>query len=185
MRKLIAFALVTLLFMVAADAATSPQASIVHTGTTDFLEVSVVGDGTLLNSVLPAVRPRIRMSSGNTLGTFTLAYPDGLIPDTTPPVPSDIQVRQVDQTTVLVSWTTDEFATGVVRYGTAPGTYPNQVADSQYVKSHEFRIDGLTAETVYYFVVGGADLNDNAFESDPVMLNLASEFFTFLPILRN
>jgi hypothetical protein len=184
MKKIIGFALVALLLAVVADAATSPTAEIIHAGTTDFAQFDVTGDETLLNSVLPAVRPRIRLSNANRLLQLTLSYPGEMIGDTTAPVVADLQVETLNPNTAIVSWTTQEFATSITRFGTVAGTYPDQVGDPLYVKSHQLQVAGLAADTVYYFVAAGEDLSGNAYESEPVSVRTPSHYFLHLPAIR-
>jgi len=184
MKKIMAFLLVTLMFAVVATAVSAPQAEIVVTGATDFEEMGVSGNSTLEEGVLPAVLPRIKMISANRLAEMELVYPAGLFADTTAPAISDVQLEQVDSTTVRVTWTTNEFATSTVQYGTEPGVYPGQVSDGLYVKAHEVLVTNLTPETNYYFVAGSTDLSGNSAESDEVPLVTQTEFFLFLPAVN-
>lgn len=185
MKKTMAFTLVALMFVMVATAVSAPQAEIVVTGNTDFVEMGVSGNSTLEQGVLPAVLPRIKMISANRLAEMELVYPAGLFADTTAPVISDVQVEQVDNTTVRVSWTTDEFATSTVRYGTETDVYPDQVSEGLYVKVHEVLVTNLTPETAYYFVAGSTDVSGNYAESDEVPLVTQTEFFVFLPAVTN
>ncbi|QLQ04673.1 MAG: fibronectin type III domain-containing protein [Anaerolineae bacterium] len=56
---------------------------------------------------------------------------------------------------VKITWTTDEFATSEVRYGTAPGAYTHTVSDPLFEKNHSLTLTGLTAGRTYYFIVRG------------------------------
>ena len=84
---------------------------------------------------------------------------------------------------VKIIWTTDEFATGEVRYGTAPGTYPWVAGSRLYEKQHEVTLPGLTSGTTYYFVAFSIDRSGN--QSVTGEYQIQARVQTYLPaILR-
>lgn len=87
------------------------------------------------------------------------------VADVSPPVMSEtITVSDVTATAVKVGWTTNESATSVVYYG------PTQ--DYGFTKTgssgteHQVTVDGLSANTTYYFYVESADSAGNTTSSD-------------------
>ncbi|NJL33353.1 MAG: hypothetical protein HC893_05200 [Chloroflexaceae bacterium] len=84
---------------------------------------------------------------------MVLAYPAELINDTTPPEAGEVHVTITLSQTAVITWTSSEFATTVVRYGTEPGSYPEEMEVTDYEQTHEFEFTDLTGgETVYYTI---------------------------------
>lgn len=115
-------------------------------------------------------------AAGNTStsseGTFiTLA-----LPDTTPPVISEVSVGSITATTASISWTTNESATSKAYYGT---TTPINLAsaltisDSAPVTSHALSLAGLSASTTYYFITESKDSSGNGAVSSEGSFNTA------------
>ncbi len=76
--------------------------------------------------------------------------------DTTPPVISDITTSPQNESTVIVSWTTNEPTTGRLEYGN--GTEYSHAASSKELKTaHSAVLDGLDANTVYHFRIVATD----------------------------
>lgn len=81
--------------------------------------------------------------------------------DVTPPVISSL-TEIVDQTSALVTWTTDELAMAQVDYGVASDTLDITVAvTSTFSTSHALVLAGLAPNTTYYFQVTSADTSAN------------------------
>lgn len=83
--------------------------------------------------------------------------------DTTAPVISNIGI-QVGNTTSTISWTTNELATGKVFYSTVTPVDVNtatSVSDANLVASHSLNITGLSANTLYHFIVVSSDGSSN------------------------
>lgn len=112
-------------------------------------------------TLLEQVSDRVVIQYANTNRQESLAYPAALFSDTTAPQLSDITVRPSGSGSVIISWTTDEFAASVVYYGTQPGVYPNTVSDPLYTEQHGIVLTDLTPETTYYFLVSSTDQSDN------------------------
>jgi len=80
--------------------------------------------------------------------------------DTTNPVITDINVIDIGDNGVTVTWTTDEPATSRVDYGETAG-YGDDVQESSLVTSHSLSITGLDSNTVYHYMVQSIDENNN------------------------
>ena len=90
--------------------------------------------------------------------TFTL------IPDTIPPVISDIQSSTL-ATSATISWTTDEPATSRVDYGHTSAYEDGFVEDLALITNHSITLTGLNPNTHYHFQVTSADGSDNVVNS--------------------
>ena len=134
-----------------------------------------------LQTLFGQVAPRIILQYANTSRQVTLAYPVALIGDTVPPRISNVQAQSVGGG-VKVTWTTDEFATSEVRYGTAPGAYTHTASDPLFEKNHSLTLTGLTAGRTYYFVVRGADRSGNQAQSGEHQFRVQVK--TYLPLIR-
>jgi hypothetical protein len=85
-------------------------------------------------------------------------------PDTTAPVISSIEETNITATAAKIKWTTDEVADSKIWYGAATPvvtTGDPTKSSSDYVTSHEIQLTGLTANTLYYYVVGSVDGSSN------------------------
>lgn len=117
-------------------------------------------------------------NNGGSFYSFTTTQDDDA------PVMTGINAAIINNTKAAINWTTDEAATGIVNYGTAPsGPYPSVGEVLTFDKSHYVILSPLTANTVYYYTVTSADintnedtsieysfttLNDPAFQHDPI-----------------
>src|SRR3990170_2660903 len=70
--------------------------------------------------------------------------------DSYAPVISSVAVSDVSQTSVKVTWTTDENANSVVEYGTTD-SYGATKSDTTMTTSHSLTLDGLSSNTTYHF----------------------------------
>lgn len=134
-----------------------------------------------LQTLFGQVAPRIVLQYANTSRQVTLTYPRALINDRTPPVIRDVRTQAMAGG-VKVIWTTDEFTTSEVRYGTAPGSYGQTVSDPLYEKTHSLTLTGLTAGRTYYFIVRGADRSGNQAQSGEYQVVVQTK--TYLPLIR-
>ena len=99
------------------------------------------------------------------------------LPDTLPPVISNIQSSVTDES-ATVTWTTDEPATSELHVGTAPGSYTlPPVTDGALVTSHSLQITGLSADTQHYFQVASEDAALNRAVSPEQTFHTAVEGF--------
>ncbi len=100
------------------------------------------------------------------------------VPDTTPPVISDVMVDSIFIDSAVVQWVTDEPADSLVEYGTVSGVYTDTLSDSALAAAHSVALSGLTPATTYYYRVTSADESGNIAVSDEYS-------FTTLAILVN
>jgi predicted MPP superfamily phosphohydrolase len=59
-----------------------------------------------------------------------------------------------NQTGVTIRWRTDIATNSRVTWGTAFGTYPNTVDDAALTTEHIVRVNGLLADTKYFYTIG-------------------------------
>jgi uncharacterized repeat protein (TIGR02543 family) len=89
--------------------------------------------------------------------------------DTTPPVISDV-VTTPDDTSVIVSWTTDEPTTGTVEHGLSTDYELGVGGSSSQGTVHEVVLTGLTPETDYHVRVTADDLSGNTSTTPDLVL---------------
>ena len=97
-------------------------------------------------------------------GSFSVAI-SSTPADVNPPTISGLAVTDVSQTSVKVSWTTDEAATSVVNYGTTV-SYGSTASSSSMVTSHSVDLTGLSANTTYHYSIQSADADGNTTETN-------------------
>lgn len=132
-------------------------------------KVKVCHNGNTLTIASPALNAHV--AHGDTVGKCgddedddDNGDDDDNNPDTTAPVISDIEAKNVSTTTAEIVWTTDEDGTSRVLFGTStPVTNDNGIYsnDPTLEKSHSVDLSGLTASTTYYFLVSSADASGN------------------------
>jgi len=134
-----------------------------------------------LQTLFGQVAPRIVLQYANTSRQVSLAYPVALIGDTVPPQIRDVRAQSVTGG-VKITWTTDEFATSEVRYGTTPGVYTQTASDTLFDKTHALTLTGLAAGRTYFFIVRGADRSGNQAQSGEYQVKVQTK--TYLPLIR-
>ncbi len=82
------------------------------------------------------------------------------VPDTTPPVISQVAASWVGQTSAIVSWTTNEAADSQVDFGTTP-SYGSSTTDASLITSHALSLTGLLPGTTYHYRVRSKDAAGN------------------------
>ena len=87
------------------------------------------------------------------------------VADTTPPVISSVSASVGGISTATVQWLTNEPATSVVRYGTAPGSLTQTASDALLLTAHAVPLSGLSAGTTYYYQATSADAAGNSASS--------------------
>lgn len=102
-------------------------------------------------------------ASGNMTTSGQVSFAT-LVPDTTAPAISGVTTSSIASTSAVVSWTTNESATGNVYFGTVD---PVVTASSTVVAagtlgtSQSVTLSGLTASTTYFYVVDAKDASNN------------------------
>ena len=107
---------------------------------------------------------RIAFGCSNIGYAASYALPEDTIPDTTPPVISNIDAGDITSSSATITWTTDEPATSVVYYGTTTG-YGQTESVSGYTTSHSVELTGLSDDTLYHFKVESTDASSNTAQS--------------------
>ncbi len=82
----------------------------------------------------------------------------GMWNGTTAPAISSISATSVTPTGATISWTTNQFSSSRVDYGTTTG-YGSMVSNSTSVLSHSITLTGLTCNTPYHYKVSSTDAN--------------------------
>lgn len=154
----------------ATDATIYPQGLV--TGYFGFLTKSAVANFQSRNGlpavgrVGPATLPVINAQMANGLG------------DANAPVISNMHIS-LGNTTVAISYTTNEASRGTIYYSSSPLTVsesPNNVSitgassasvDTSLRSSHNIQINGLQANTTYYYMVYTSDASGNVTVSNP------------------
>ena len=134
-----------------------------------------------LNTLQGQVVDRVLVETANNNRTESLGYPLDLIDDNQAPNFSNFSVVRVGETTIEISWITNEFATTVLRYGIQSGNYTETIADSQYVEQHEMELTGLQIGETYFYRVSGTDLSGNEAQSNERSYELIELQYIYLP----
>ncbi|MGR9087268.1 MAG: LamG-like jellyroll fold domain-containing protein, partial [Gammaproteobacteria bacterium] len=92
--------------------------------------------------------------------------------DTTPPMISNVQAA-ITNTTVTITWTTDEASDSVVNYGTTTD-YGNTGSDAALDTSHSVNLTGLSPNTLYHFEVSSTDTSSNMASSGDMTFTTGS-----------
>ena len=90
-------------------------------------------------------------------------------PDTTPPIISNIQVLEGEDT-ATVSWDTNEASDSTVDFG-LDSTYGSQSNDTNLVTSHTLILTGLTKGTEYHYQISSTDGSLNSASSVDLTFN--------------
>lgn len=84
------------------------------------------------------------------------------VPDSTPPVISNVTSSGITSSSATITWDTDEYSNSVVRYGTDGGPDYDYVASSaDMVVNHSVLLSGLSPSTMYYHIVESTDASNN------------------------
>ena len=71
-----------------------------------------------------------------------------------------IKVGSITENSAIISWQTNEEADSLVKYGTSSGNYPYQKYDSNPTKYHSIKLENLSPDTTYYFVIESKTANE-------------------------
>lgn len=94
--------------------------------------------------------------------------------DTAYPVISGVQASGITDSSVTVSWTTDEASDTKVQYGTTSFYGTTTALDSSMVTSHSQSISGLAASTLYHYRVISSDAAGNEKVTDDFTFTTAA-----------
>ncbi len=134
-----------------------------------------------LQTLLGQVSDRIILQYANANRGLQLVYPVALINDTTSPQVSGITASMIDSDTAIITWTTDEFATSTVFYGTQPGVYPQTVSNPLYTKHHKITLIGMASGVTYYYKVRSTDRSGNTTTS--MEHSFSTQRYVYLPLV--
>ena len=101
--------------------------------------------------------------SASSENTFTTAD-SSIVPDTTPPVITNLVASQIQITSAHLTWSTNEPATGVIDYALTPlanTTTTQTKTDNTLMSAHTIILTGLTPSTTYFYRAKSADANAN------------------------
>ncbi|MBR9675587.1 hypothetical protein GOV05_01110 [Candidatus Woesearchaeota archaeon] len=85
--------------------------------------------------------------------------------DVTPPIITNVANVSITDSSVNITWTTDEPATSLVKYGLITGVYTLNKSDLTLVTSHNVLVTSLLPSTTYYYVVNSSDSAGNTNQS--------------------
>ncbi|MBP7049611.1 MAG: fibronectin type III domain-containing protein [Phycisphaerae bacterium] len=84
---------------------------------------------------------------------------------TAPKITDGPEATNVTQTSAWIVWTTNEDSDSLVRYGTSSQIYKFSESSQKMTTAHKIPLDGLKADTRYYYVVESTDAHGNTVQS--------------------
>lgn len=108
--------------------------------------------------------------------------------DLTPPVISTVGVSSINASSVKVTWTTDEKASGRVYYGLSATASLDQMQvarDRERTRNHSVTMNGLSANSTYYFVVESEDKAGNFIRSSQQLFTTLAKTDLIGPVVSN
>jgi hypothetical protein len=137
----------------------------IYGATTSLHTQLVTNHSVTLDNLKPDTTYHFRVksedSAGNEAPSGDRTFTTLALPDTTPPVISEVAVSEVTESSATIIWTTDEPATSQVEYGETPTYGLVTDLDESLVTNHSIRLDGLNTDTTYYFSVKSKDASGN------------------------
>ncbi|WP_128694680.1 S8 family serine peptidase [Methanoculleus taiwanensis] len=94
------------------------------------------------------------------------AVGDVVVTDTTPPGITGVTVKEITGTGAVITWQTDEPASGTLRYGTSPSALNDQVSETASGVSHRITLANLEKGVTYSYTVSSTDAYGNT-ATDP------------------
>ncbi len=99
--------------------------------------------------------------------TFSTSTSDST--DYTPPVITSVTTTVTTDDQAMITWETNESATGQVYYGTSSSTLDSHSdLNANFDRSHSTILSSLATSTVYYYYVVSADMSGNTATSTPI-----------------
>ena len=128
--------------------------------------------GNDLNDKLNQLPERFIVQYANALKQYPIAYPVGITDDKTAPTINEIKVTVLSDTSAKITWKSNEYATGVVRYGTVSGNLSQSFTDGQFYFTHEVVLSGLNENGSYFYKLNGVDRSGNPYQSAELSFTL-------------
>ncbi|RLE40270.1 hypothetical protein DRJ16_07300, partial [Candidatus Woesearchaeota archaeon] len=100
-----------------------------------------------------------------------------------PLVISLIKVGSITENSAVISWQTNKEADSLVKYGTSSGNYPYQKYDSNPTKYHSIKLENLSPDTTYYFVLESKTDKETATSTEKTFKTKAPETPPVITIL--
>jgi hypothetical protein len=123
-------------------------------------------EGTFTTGTTPVLAPGGVGGSGNST----------LVPDTTPPVISNIKAENITAFKADIAFDTNENSVGIIEYGVDPNNLIQSAGDAVYSEHHAISLSGLAPGTKYTFEVVAVDKSGNSMDSDSQ--DFTTKFFT-------
>lgn len=109
------------------------------------------------NRIVSLVKHVSAISAGTVLGIplvlFMFFQLQGQFTRANDPVPRDVVVSEVTETTATVQWTSDQESQGVILYGTEQNTLSKLAPETSAGVDHSVVISDLEPGTTYYFTI--------------------------------
>lgn len=99
------------------------------------------------------------------------------LPDTVPPIISEVKIADVSDATVTITWITDEKAISQIDYGGTAAYGHKFIPSDNLVTKHSVTLTGLESDKTYYFRVKSKDANGNE-----AVFDANQSFQTLMPI---
>ncbi|MBT4099784.1 MAG: hypothetical protein HOE86_19175, partial [Gemmatimonadetes bacterium] len=100
------------------------------------------------------------LSNNGPTTTDVITFTTDAVADVTLPEISDVAVQAADST-VILTWSTDELADSFVDFGTISGILDVTVGDEEDVLEHEITLTNLSPGVEYFYTVGSIDRSGN------------------------
>lgn len=142
-------------------------------------EISLVGVPGALGTLFAQVSDRIIMQYANNNREETLSYPIDFFNDGTPPNISNVAAQGMG----IITWTTDEYATSTVIYGTSVVVDTVEITNPLYTKQHQVTLPGLTPGETYNYQVRSTDRSGNTSTSSEYSFTAKVSLLTYLPFI--
>lgn len=137
-----------------------------------------------LNNLLDLVQTRFIIQYANDNQILGTSYPKDMINDDQPPNAGNPVVSRLAGSSVEIAWTTNEFTSSTVEFGTQPGQFTKTIKDDSYKKQHNVTVSNLTPGVTYYFRTSNTDRSGNRSFGKEQTFEIAETIYQFLPMVR-
>lgn len=131
-------------------------------------------------TLLEQVANRFVFQYANEANFIPVSYPKSIINDTSSPVIGSVAA----QGNGIVTWTTDEFATSTVIYGTNLVVDTVEITDPLFTKQHRVVLTGLTPGEEYSYRVRSTDRSGNTSTSSEYSFTPQVSRSIYIPIVN-